>query len=177
MNRFLFAIPLACMFSMPALAQSGDEHATAPSDAQIAHIAYTAGEIDIAAARQALEKTRDADVRMFAEAMLRDHAAVNDQALALLGKLGVTPAPNPTSAALSADAAGKLESFAKLEGPAFDEAYVDNEVAFHKTVNDALDKTLIPASRNGELKALLQTGLKLFQEHELHAERLAAEVD
>ena len=45
-----------------------------------------------------------------------------------------------------------------------------NEVAYHKTVNGALETTLIPSVSNPELKSLLQTGLKIFQDHEQHAE-------
>ena len=96
--------------SAPALAHDG------PGDAQIAHIAYTAGEIDIAAAKQALAKSHNAEVRAFAEEMVRDHAAVNDKALALVKKLGVTPEANGTSAALSKGAADKMASLAKLSG-------------------------------------------------------------
>ena len=43
-------------------------------------IAYTAGQIDIKAAKLALEKSKNKEVRDFAENMVRDHAAVNDQA-------------------------------------------------------------------------------------------------
>jgi putative membrane protein len=32
---------------------------------------------------------------------------------------------------------------------------------------------LIPDAQNAELKSLLQTGLKLFSEHQTHAEHLA----
>ena len=73
--------------------------AARPNDAQIAHIAYTAGAIDVAAGEQALKKSQDKAVRAFAETMVRDHKAVNDQALALVKKLGVTPQDNPTSQA------------------------------------------------------------------------------
>ena len=65
-----------------------------PNDAQIAHIAYTAGLIDIKAAHLALEKSKNKEVRDFAENMVRDHTAVNDQALALVKKLHVTPQDN-----------------------------------------------------------------------------------
>jgi putative membrane protein len=51
-----------------------------------------------------------------------------------------------------------------------------NEVAYHKTVNDALASTLIPSASNAELKSLLQTGLKIFQGHLQHAENIAAEL-
>ena len=49
-------------------------------------------------------------------------------------------------------------------------------VAFHQTVNDALKTTLIPAAHNAELKTLLETGLVLFTEHQIHAEHLASTV-
>jgi putative membrane protein len=143
--------------------------------AQIAHIAYTAGQLDIAAAEQAKEKDSNKDVRAFADDMERDHKAVNEKALALVKKLGVTPEDNDTSKALSKQAAEKRAELAKLSGKAFDKAYIDNEVAYHKAVNAALQTTLIPSASNAELKDLLAAGLKIFQGHEQHAEDVAAE--
>jgi putative membrane protein len=140
------------------------------TDPQIAHIAYTAGQLDIDAAKQALAKSKSKEVRAFAQDMERDHTAVNKQALALVKKLKVTPEDNATSQALTKQAAAKRAELAKLNGAAFDKAYVDNEVAYHKTVNGALESQLIPSASNGELKSLLQTGLKIFQGHEQHAE-------
>ncbi len=145
------------------------------SDAQIAHVAYTAGQIDIEAAQQALKKSKNKDVRAFAADMERDHKAVNEKALALVKKLHVTPEDNDTSKALTKQAAAKRAELAKLNGAAFDKAYIDNEVAYHKTVNDALQNTLIPSASNQELKDLLTTGLKIFQGHQQHAEHVAAE--
>ena len=146
------------------------------TDPQIAHIAYTAGVIDIAAAKQALTKASNKDVKAFAENMVRDHEAVNKQALDLVKKLNVTPEDNDTSKALTKAAADKRAELDKLSGAAFDKAYVANEVAYHKTVDSALETQLIPSSSNAELKSLLQTGLKIFQGHEQHAEHVAAEL-
>jgi putative membrane protein len=179
MNKPLFAIILALGIGSFATGYAQQAHAAAPAainDAQIAHIAYTAGQIDIAAAQQALQKSHNKDVRAFAEEMARDHAAVNQQALALVKKLGVTPENNPISESLSKNAATELEKLAPLDGSAFDKAYVDNEVAYHKAVNAALSNTLIPSAQNAELKSLLQTGLTLFQEHQMHAEHLARQL-
>lgn len=146
------------------------------TDPQIAHIAYTAGQLDIEAAKQALAKSKNKDVRAFAEDMERDHSAVNKQALALVKKLKVTPEDNATSQTLSKQAAAERAKLAKLKGAAFDKAYVDNEVAYHKTVNGALETQLIPSASNAELKSLLQTGLKIFQGHEQHAEMVDAKL-
>ncbi|MGA8322175.1 MAG: DUF4142 domain-containing protein [Xanthobacteraceae bacterium] len=145
------------------------------TDPQIAHIAYTAGLIDIQAAEQALQKSKNKDVIAFAQNMERDHKAVNDQALALVKKLNVTPQDNDTSKELTKQAGDKRAELAKLDGAAFDKAYIDNEVAYHKTVDSALEGQLIPSSSNAELKYLLTTGLKIFQGHEQHAEHVAAE--
>jgi len=161
-----------CLLTGASFAQGGAK----PTDPQIAHIAYTAGELDIAAAKQALAKTRNEDVKAFAENMVRDHAAVNKQALDLVKKLKVTPEDNATSKALTKAAADERARLAKLSGAAFDKAYVANEVAYHKTVNDALETLLIPSASNAELKSLLQTGLKIFQGHEQHAVHVAAEL-
>ena len=156
------------------LGASTASYAAGPTDPQIAHIAYTAGNIDIAAGKQALVRSRSKAVRAFASEMIRDHTAVNSQALSLLKKLHVTPEDNPTSASLSKDAAATLRRLSTLKGRSFDRAYVTNEVAYHKTVNGALADTLIPSANNGALKSLLQTGLTLFREHQHHAEHLSA---
>lgn len=97
----LAAVILLATTIAPALA------ADKPSDAQIAHIAYTAGELDIKAAELALEKSKNDGVRAFASDMVRDHKAVNDKALALVKKLNVTPEDNDTSKSLSKQSAEK----------------------------------------------------------------------
>ena len=163
------ALAAVTLLSSPVLAQG-----TKLTDPQIAHIAYTAGVIDITAAKQAIGKTSNKDVKTFAEDMVRDHEAVNKQALDLVKKLKVTPEDNDTSKTLSKNAAAKLAELSKLSGAAFDKAYVDNEVAYHKAVDSALETTLIPSASNAELKSLLQTGLKIFQGHEQHAEHVDA---
>jgi putative membrane protein len=169
--RMSTAVAAICMLSGAGLAQGA-----APTDPQIAHIAYTAGQLDIEAAKQALAITKNKDVKAFADDMVRDHTAVNKQAIDLVTKLKVKPEDNDTSKALTKAAADKRAELAKLSGPAFDKAYVVNEVAYHKTVNGALETLLIPSASNAELKSLLQTGLKVFQGHQQHAEHVAAEL-
>lgn len=168
--RPIAALAALCLLGAAPFAQAADK----PTDPQIAHIAYTAGALDADMGKLAVSKSKNKDVVDFAESMVRDHEAVNVQALDLVKKLNVTPEDNDTSKALaqaSADERAKLE---KLDGAAFDKAYVDNEVAFHKQVNGALETVLIPSAENAELKSLLETGLKLFQGHQQHAEHVAA---
>lgn len=163
------------LFAAAALVSSGAGMAAEPqiTDAQIAHIAYTAGQLDVDTAKLALERSADANVRAFAETMVRDHEAVNKQAVALVTRLGVTPEANATSSSLSTDAAAARRHLASLNGKAFDRAYAEREAAYHAAVNKALSGTLIPAAQNAELKDLLRQGLTLFQAHQQHAEALA----
>src|SRR6266550_3519749 len=131
--NFTVGLAALCLLTGAAFAQGGAK----PTDPQIAHIAYTAGQLDIEAAKQALAKSKSKDVRAFADDMVRDHTAVNKQALALVDKLKVKPEDNATSQSLTKQADAKRADLAKLDGAAFDKAYVDNEVAYHKTVNGA----------------------------------------
>src|SRR5690242_21722293 len=94
--RISAALAALSLLGSAALAQGAK-----PTDPQIAHIAYTAGVIDIAAAKQAIGKASNKDVKAFAEDMVRDHEAVNKQALDLVKKLKVTPEDNDTSKTLS----------------------------------------------------------------------------
>lgn len=173
MSRILATIvaTLALLGTAPILA-----NAAPPTDPQIAHIAYTAGLIDVEAGQLALKKSQNDDVRAFAQRMVGDHTAVNDQALALVKKLNVTPQDNPTSQNLTSQSTATRSELSSLQGAAFDKAYVENEVAFHKTVNGALKTTLIPAAQNPELKTLLENGLKVFETHLEHAEHLAKQL-
>jgi putative membrane protein len=156
-----------CLAHSSAMAQ-----ARKPSDPQIAHIAYTAGQIDIETAELALKRSRNKEVRAFATDMVRDHKAVNAQALSLVKKLNVKPEDNDTSRALLKQADAGRKQLSSLKGAAFDKAYAQGEVAFHQQVNDAVQNTLIPSATNGELKDLLATGLRIFQGHQQHAEQL-----
>src|SRR5205085_9504124 len=73
-HRLLLAGAIALVVVGSAIAQGAKL-----TDPQIAHIAYTAGNIDIKAAQQALQKSQNAQVREFAQEMVRDHTSVNDQ--------------------------------------------------------------------------------------------------
>lgn len=129
--------------------------AGAPTDAQIAHIAVTANTIDIDAGKAAQAKSKNADIKKFAQTMVTDHTAANDKASALAKKLNLTPEDNPTSQQMSSDAHSFAQELSGKSDADYDKSYIDHEVTFHQQVLDALDKTLIPNAQNAELKDLL----------------------
>ena len=148
--------------------------ASVPTDAQIAMIVVVADTVDVDYGKLALEKTSNQAVKQFAETMVRDHTAVNEKAIALAKKLGVTPEESETSKSLKADGKKELAKLKALTGADFDKAYVDNEVSYHEAVIGLLDKTLIPNTRNAELKSLLESGRPIFVAHLAHAKKLQA---
>lgn len=158
--------------SNPATAQQDK----APNDLEIAHIAYTAGNIDIRYAHLALAISENPQVRQFAELMVRDHTAVNNKALALVDKLQITPQDNPTSQQLSKRAGEIRNELSQLRGEAFDKRYAANELEYHKFVNNAVENAFIPNAKNEELKSLLTAALQTFKVHENHASSMNQKV-
>ena len=64
------------------------------NDLEIAHVAYTADNIDIRYAYLALALSDNPAIKEFANTMIRDHTIVNEKALALLAKLEANPQDN-----------------------------------------------------------------------------------
>jgi putative membrane protein len=157
----------AALLAIPAAAA-----AQAPNDAQIAAIVVTANQVDIDAGKLAESHGSSAEVKSFGKQMVTDHTGVNKQATALVTKLKVTPQDNPTAQSLKSGGEKNVANLKSLKGAAFDKAYVDNEVAYHQQVIDALDKTLIPSATNAELKALLVKVRPAFVAHLEHAKKI-----
>src|SRR5262245_1367949 len=90
------------------------------TDPQNAHIVVTADDLDIANAKQALQKSKNAEVQRFAHRMIAEHGSVTDQAVALAKKLKITPEDNPTSKSLKYAQDANSRKLDSLSGAAFD---------------------------------------------------------
>ncbi len=144
------------------------------NDLEIAHVAYTADSIDIRYAHLALAISTNPAVHQFANTMIRDHTAVNEQALALVKKLNVAPQDNFLSQQLNAGADQLVNEMRQLSGADFDRRYAANELSYHQAVNGLVGGTFIPNIQNAEVKALFVKALKIFKAHEKHAEKMVA---
>jgi putative membrane protein len=148
-----------------------------PSDANIGAIVLAANQIDIDYGKLALTKSKNEEVLAFAQQMVTDHGAVQKSVIELAGKLQLTPVENDTSNSLKAKSVEVTAKLKSLRGKAFDKFYIDNEVAYHKQVTDAIAGVLIPNAQNSELKAALQGAQTLFLGHLEHARNVQATVD
>ena len=147
------------------------------TDAQIAHIVVSADAIDSTAGALAAQKGSSKEVKDFGKMMVTDHGAVNKQAVALATKLGVTPEDNDISRSLKTGADANVAKLQGLTGKDFDKAYIDNEVAYHQAVADAMSQKLIPGAQNAELKALLEKSLPAFGAHLDRAKQIQASLN
>lgn len=142
------------------------------NDAQIASIVVTANQVDIDAGELASKMATNPEVKKFGATMVTDHTGVNKAAVDLATRLKVTPEDNATSKALKAGGEKNIARLKTLKGAAFDKAYVDQEVAYHTQVLEAIDKTLVPNAKNAELKALIVKVRPAFVAHLEHAKSL-----
>lgn len=174
----VLVIAAAVIFgAAPSTATRGHEtHTPAVTDPQIAAIVVAANTVDIEFGKLAQSKTRNEKVKQFAETMINDHAAVNKSAAELVTKLGVTPEESETSRGLTAGGEKTRARLGALSGEEFDREYIANEVAYHKLVIEAVDKTLIPNAKNAELKAALVGVRPALVAHLQHAEQIQAEL-
>jgi len=150
-------------------------HAKSPAelnDLEIAHVAYTADNIDIRYAHLALAISSNPKIHAFAKTMIHNHNAVNTQALALLKKLNAQPQDNFLSRQLTEGSIELVEEMSRLRGAAFNKRYAANELAYHQAVNNLIETAFIPNIENAEVKALFEAGLKIFRTHERHAEMM-----
>lgn len=145
---------------------SGETTAKDYSDAQIASIAVAANQIDVDYGKIALEKSDNETNRKFAQTMIDDHEKIIDTAVELADKLGLTPDDdNDLTKSLLEGAGKQKEKLDELSGVEFEEAYITNEVDFHKSVIQAVKDVLIPQTENEELENTLSSVVPLLEHH------------
>src|SRR5689334_3255292 len=145
--------------------------ASALDDPTIVAIFDAANTADIETGTLAKERGSSKEVRDFGAMLANDHRMVRQQGRELAAKLGVTPTP-PKPDQGARDHAAAMKRLSGLHGTAFDKAFLEQEVAFHKAVIDAVTTTLLPAIQNAELKDLVVKVAPAFQAHMMAAEAM-----
>ncbi|MCC6348503.1 MAG: DUF4142 domain-containing protein [Candidatus Eisenbacteria bacterium] len=178
-RRVLVTLALGAAMSIAPSARAESPASSAAntaklSDANIAAIVLAANTIDVKNGELAIARTRNKSVKEFAQLMVTDHTSVNAKATALATRLKLVPQPNQASRSLIASTDSTRNAMRKLSRSAFDRAYVNNEVAYHQAVLDMLDKTIVPAVENQELKDLLVAVRPAFVAHLEHAKMIQA---
>ncbi len=140
-------------------------------DATIVAIFDAANTYDMETGSLAIRKGHSKAVRDFGAMLVRDHRNVRAQGRALAKSLKVTPTP-PTDFALAKAQVAAMKSLRSVRGKAFDRAFLRHEVDFHNAVIDAVNKTLLPAIQNAQLRDLVIKVTPAFVAHRDRAQSL-----
>ena len=138
-------------------------------DPTIVAIFDAANTWDVETGGLAVKKGSTKDIRDFGKMLVNDHTTVRRQGRDLAKKLHVTPTP-PKGFAMAKDHAAAMKKLRALKGKQFDRAFLEHEVAYHKTVLDAVTTTLMPALQNQEVKDLVTKAAPAFNAHMVAAQ-------
>jgi putative membrane protein len=158
---------------LPVQPTVADAARVALDDPTIVAIFDAANTYDIEASSLALKKANSEGVRNYATMLVAAHTDARKQGRDLAKKLGVTPTP-PAVNPLAADHEASMKKLRGLSGAAFDRAFLESEVAYHKAVIGAVQTVLMPAIQNAELKNFVVKIAPVFVQHQMAGEKLLA---
>lgn len=155
---------MSCVIAVLALSGSAARAAGTLDDATILAVFDQANSMEIFTGRLGAKYGSSEEVRALGRMVATDHVAVQQMGRDLARKLELIPTPpdNDTSVADYARTVALLQS---KTGADFDKTYLQYEIAFHQSVVDAITGTLLPATRNAELRTLMNRVLPGFEGH------------
>lgn len=137
-------------------------------DGEIVAVAVALNNGEIVTSEPAQTRASSEEVRSFADRMITDHTAANEQ----LQMLGIALVQNALSEQLTGTAVQQASALNELEGAEFDTAYMEAQLTLHRTALETLDGTLIPQAENAELRAQLEQMRAAVAEHLALAESI-----
>jgi len=132
---------------------------TNATDRLFAQLATEGGMAEIVLGKLATERAGSAAVGDFARRMMHDHSGANDK-LAKVAEKSRIPLPGD----LNAEHAAMRDRLMKLDGPAFDLAYIRGQVVDHQKTTQLLIWE-INSGQDAELQQLAATTLPKILEH------------
>jgi putative membrane protein len=123
--------------------------------------AANADMLEVQAAKVALQRSSNADVKAFAKEMVSDHTKSTDDLKSTLKAANLTLTP-PTQ--LPDDMANTVNDLKTVDAKAFDKKYMDGQVDAHQDTLD-LQSRYAKDGDNAQLKAFAATTAQKVQEH------------
>ncbi len=135
-------------------------HAPVMTDANVAAVAHASNMDEIQTSQVALQRSQNVQIRQFAQQMITEHTAVDQELMQMLQARNMAPQPNaPAWAAMEATRA-TVVNLRQRSGMDFDRAYMMHQVNAHRWTLTSLDQSLIPSTRDPEVKAFLTTRVR-----------------
>lgn len=144
------------------------------SDGNIAALIMDANSAEIRQAQLALSRSRNPMVRGYAQHIINDHTALNNALLQVASAQGIQPMAGRMAMRMQGNAQQTYNRLAALNGPAFDRAYMDAQIAMHRRVIHAMDQRLVPHTQNAQLRTAEQQARPALVAHLQHAQQIRA---
>jgi putative membrane protein len=150
----------------PAKSAPADTSATAAttttvsaSDKKFVEKAAAGGMAEVQEAQLAQQKADDQKVKDFAQQMITDHTAANQQLTTLAQKKDIT-----VPADLDSKDQKELDKLGKLDGKKFDKAYMKDQVKDHQAMLTLLQKEA-KRGKDADLKSFAEQTVPTVQKH------------
>ncbi|MET3713835.1 DUF4142 domain-containing protein [Pseudomonas sp. PvP001] len=151
-----------------ALSVSLASHGAFAASDDFVEDASAKGVAEVEAGKLALEKGTAADVKTFADMMVKDHTAANQKLKALADKKNIDVSDN---AELLDKAKAMILELRSAKS--FDQAYANNQVKAHEATIEIFEDE-IKNGEDAELKAFATETLPKLKAHLVEAKKLAA---
>lgn len=171
MKKFLIGLTgvMFAFMSSLAFAQTG-----AIDDSEIISILKTVNKGEIDAGKRAQAKASSPDVRKYAQLMIADHEKAAQATAAVAKSAKTTTINSEYSRSLKKENDQVMRKMKKLQGNAFDLAYMESQVKMHQQVLQLIDTTMLPSAKNPQVKELVMKIRPVIEGHLQQAKQIHA---
>jgi putative membrane protein len=142
------------------------------SDAELTGFINAFNDAEVEVGQLATSMATDAQVKAFAQRIVREHRALKTDVNRAAQQLNLTPAIPEDDEDLAEDhQAGMRDLRAKAKGAEFDEAFLEHEIRMHRKVLDEV-RDAAGRSQSADMRALLEKARDGIQSHLTAAEEL-----
>ena len=148
-----------------------DAAAAPRNDAEILTLVSHSNSAEISSSKLALDQAQNAEVKAFAQMMIKDHTAMEQQGTKIGTALGVSVAQTGKTEDSREDTSKELDDLRQARNAQFDQQYMKFQVETHektlKLLQDQQDR-----AQNAELKAMITQAIPKVQQHLQRAQQL-----
>ena len=161
----------------PATAATPATADAAWTDANVVDVLTVANQGEVDYSQIGAEKATRADVKKYAQMMVKDHGTMLDAVKSLATRLNVTPATNDKANDLKEENTKDINDLnGKTVGKDFDDEFMEEQVDMHQETLDLLND-LDSRTTNADLKAAIAEAKPKVQAHLDQAKALKDKVD
>ncbi len=170
-NFVIAAVAILALAGFAASAEARSKAHALTTAGDFAQELKSSGQFEVEASTVALQKSRNDDLKKFAQKMIDDHKAADQK---LMDTLKQANLPEPKYSML-AEQRDLLFQLTASDGAAFDRKYVQDQIQAHRQAINLLD-TYSKRGDNDALKQLASSLLPTIKEHLKMAEELSPKV-